>query len=42
MEKMHSEELHNLSHIIVGNSEGKRLLGRHRNRWEDNNKTDLK
>jgi hypothetical protein len=26
---------------LVGKSEGKRLLGRHRRRWEDNTKADL-
>jgi len=27
--------------VLVGKSEGKRLLGRHRRRWEDNIKMDL-
>jgi len=27
--------------VLVGKPEGKRLLGRHKRRWEDNNKTDL-
>jgi hypothetical protein len=27
--------------ILVGKPEGKRLLGRHRRRWEDNIKMDL-
>jgi hypothetical protein len=27
--------------ILVGKPEGKRPLGRHRRRWEDNNKMDL-
>ena len=27
--------------FFVGNPEGKRPLGRHRRRWEDNNKMDL-
>ena len=27
--------------VLVGNSEGKRPLGRHRRRWEDNIKMDL-
>jgi hypothetical protein len=27
--------------ILVGKSEGKRALGRHRRRWEDNIKMDL-
>jgi len=26
---------------LVRNPEGKRLLGRHRHRWEDDNKMDL-
>jgi hypothetical protein len=28
--------------ILVGEREGKRLLGRHRQKWEDNIKMDLK
>jgi hypothetical protein len=28
--------------ILVGKSEGKRLFGRHRHRWEDNIKMELK
>jgi hypothetical protein len=28
--------------ILVGRPEGRRPLGRHRRRWEDNNKTDLR
>jgi hypothetical protein len=28
--------------VLVGNSEGKRPLGRPRHRWEDNTKMDLK
>jgi len=28
--------------VLVGKREGKRLLGRHRIRWEDNIKIDLK
>jgi hypothetical protein len=28
--------------ILDGKSEGKRTLGRHRHRWEDNTKMDLK
>jgi hypothetical protein len=28
--------------ILVGRPEGKRLLGRHRHRWEDNIKMDLR
>ena len=27
--------------VLVGKPEGKRPLGRHRRRWEDNIKTDL-
>jgi hypothetical protein len=27
--------------VLVGNPEGKRPLGRHRRRWEDNIKADL-
>jgi len=27
--------------VLVGKPEGKRLLGRPRRRWEDNNKLDL-
>jgi len=27
--------------VLVGKPEGKRLLGRHRHRWEDNMKMDL-
>jgi hypothetical protein len=27
--------------VLVGKSEGKRSLGRHRRRWEDNNNMDL-
>jgi hypothetical protein len=27
--------------VLVGKREGKRSLGRHRRRWEDNIKTDL-
>ena len=30
-----------LNRILVGNSEKKRTLGRHRNRWEDNNSMEL-
>jgi len=28
--------------VLVGNPEGKRLLGRPRRRWEDNSKMDLR
>jgi hypothetical protein len=27
--------------VLVGKPEGKRPLGRHRRRWEDNNNADL-
>jgi hypothetical protein len=36
------EETRNACRILVGNSEGKRLLGRPRRRWVDNIKTDLR
>jgi hypothetical protein len=32
----------NANRILVGKPEGKRPLGRYRNRWEDNIKRDLK
>jgi hypothetical protein len=31
----------NANRILVGKPEGKRLLGRPRRRWEDNNKMDV-
>jgi hypothetical protein len=31
-----------IAYILVGNPEGKRLLGRPRRRWEDNIEMDLK
>jgi hypothetical protein len=34
-------ELRNLYNNLVGKPEGKRPLGRHRHRWEDNIKMDL-
>jgi hypothetical protein len=30
-----------VNRVLVGKPEGKRLLGRHRRKWEDNIKTDL-
>jgi hypothetical protein len=35
-------EKRNAYRILVGNPEGKRLLGRQRCRWVDNTKTDLR
>jgi hypothetical protein len=35
-------ELSNAYKILVGNSEGKRPLGRTRHRWEDNIEMDLR
>jgi hypothetical protein len=32
----------NACRILVGKPEGKRLLGRHRCRWEDNSRMDLR
>jgi hypothetical protein len=37
----HGENL-NAYRILVGNPDGKRPLGRHRHRWEDNIKMDLR
>jgi len=34
-------EKRGLCRVLVGNPEGKRLLGRPRLRWEDNTKMDL-
>jgi hypothetical protein len=34
-------EKRNAYRIFVGNPDGKRPLGRHRCKWEDNNKMDL-
>ena len=34
-------ERRNVHRVLVGKSEGKRPLGRHRRRWKDNIKTDL-
>jgi hypothetical protein len=36
------EKKRNVCRILVGKSQGKRLLGRSRSRWEDNIKMDLK
>jgi hypothetical protein len=35
-------EKRNAYRILMGKSEGKRLLGRPRSRWDDNIKTDLR
>jgi hypothetical protein len=35
------EEKRNACKITVAKSEGKRLLTKHRHRWEDNNEMDL-
>jgi hypothetical protein len=35
------EEKRNAYRIIVGKPEGKRPLGKHRHRWEDNIKMDV-
>jgi hypothetical protein len=35
-------EKRNAYRILVGKPEGKRPLGRHRRRWEDNSRTDLR
>jgi hypothetical protein len=35
-------EKRNAYRILVGNPEGRRTLGRHRRRWEDNIKMDLR
>jgi hypothetical protein len=32
----------NALRVLMGKHQGKRLLGRHRHRWEDNIKVDLK
>ena len=34
-------ERRNVCRVLVGKPEGKKPLGRHRRRWEDNIKTDL-
>jgi hypothetical protein len=36
------EEVRGAYNILVGRPEGRRPLGRHRNRWEDNIKIDLR
>jgi hypothetical protein len=33
-------EIRNMYNILVGKPEGKRTLGRHRHRWEDNIRMD--
>jgi hypothetical protein len=35
-------EIRNAQKIFVGKPEGKRPCGRHRRRWEDNARTDLR
>jgi hypothetical protein len=37
-----NEERRNAYRILVGKPEGKRPLGRHRRRWEDNIRMDLR
>jgi hypothetical protein len=37
-----NEEKRNAGRILVGNSDGKRPLGRQRRRWVDNIKIDLR
>ena len=37
----HMDEGRGVHRVLVGNPEGKRLLGRRRLRWEDNIKMDL-
>jgi hypothetical protein len=37
----HIREMRNVYKILVGKPKGKRPLGRHRHKWEDNIKTDL-
>jgi hypothetical protein len=36
------EEMRNTYKILLEKPEGKRLLGRHRHRWEDNIRMDLR
>jgi hypothetical protein len=36
------EQLRNTYGILLGKSEGKRLFGRHRRRWEDNIRLGLR
>jgi hypothetical protein len=38
---VHMEERRGIYGVLVGRPEGKRPLGRHRHRWEDNIKMDL-
>jgi hypothetical protein len=35
-------EMRNAYSILIGKSEGKRPLGKHRHRWEDNIRIDLR
>jgi hypothetical protein len=35
-------EKRNVKRILMGKLEGKRILGRHRRRWEDNIKMDIR
>jgi hypothetical protein len=39
---IHVGESRSVCRILMGKPEGKRLLGRPRLRWEDNNKMDLR
>jgi hypothetical protein len=39
---VHMGEIRNMYRILVGEPEGKRQLGRHRSRWEDNITKDLR
>lgn len=36
------EKVRNAYNILAGKPEGKRLVGKHRHRWEDSSKMDLK
>ena len=38
---VHMGEGRSVHRVLVGKPEGKRPLGRHRRRWEDNIKTDI-
>jgi hypothetical protein len=38
----HKEEIRNANKILDGKPEGKRPHGRHRRRWEDNIRIDLR
>jgi hypothetical protein len=37
-----SRRMRQTGHVAVGNSEGMRPLGRHKYRWEDNIKVDIR